>query len=73
MVDTTFILAAAGLLALVYAINLYIDFKRYEAAMGYVIGYPSLNIYATLTISYNVTVIYQGTERCCRRRRFLRI
>jgi hypothetical protein len=35
MVDTTFILAATGLLALAYAINLYIDFKRYEAAMGY--------------------------------------
>ena len=36
MVDATFVLAVAGLFALVYVINLYIDFKRYEAAMGYV-------------------------------------
>ena len=58
MVDLTFVIAALAVFVAAYVLQLYVDFKRYEAAMGYI--YYSIThgqgTYALLTLLCSKTI-----------------
>lgn len=74
MVQLTFVFAAAGVLVLVYVIQLYVDFKRYEVAMGCVMLFIRLGLVPIfmLTMPHDrlSAAICLDTDRCCRQQPF---